>query len=86
VKRNEKVTWHEKHGLLFREFSMSDGKVASQLVIPQKFREDVIRIAHNSFLAGHLGIQRTVIKAISAFFCPGVQGDVRRYCQSCDIL
>lgn len=85
VKKNGKVTWHLKHGLLFREFSISDGKVTSQLVVPQKFREDVMRIAHDSLLAGHLGIQRTVTKVISEFFWPGVQSDVRRYCQSCDI-
>ena len=33
-----------------------------QFVVPQKFREDVIRIALDSFLVGHIGIQRTVIK------------------------
>ncbi|XP_078336880.1 uncharacterized protein LOC144626502, partial [Crassostrea virginica] len=85
VKKNGKVTWHKKRDLLFREFSMNDGRVFSQLVVPQKFREDVMRIAHDSLLAGHLGIQRTVTKVTSEFFWPGVQSDVRRFCQSCDI-
>ena len=53
--------------------------------MPQKFSENVMRIAHDSLLAGHLGIQRPVTKVTSEFFWPGVQSDVRRFCQSCNI-
>ena len=64
---------------------MNDGRVFSLLVVPQKCREDVMRIAHNSLLAGHLGIQLIVTKVTSGFFWPGVQSYVGRFCQSCDI-
>ena len=86
LKNNGNVTWHEKHDLLFREFSMNDGRVFSQFVVPQKFREDVMRIALDSFLVGHMGIQRTVTTVTSEFFWPDEQSDVRRFFfQSCDI-
>ena len=45
-----------------------------------------MKLAHDSLLAGHLGTQRTVGRVISEFFWPGVQSDIRRFCQSCDIL
>ena len=86
LKNNGNVTWHEKHDLLFREFSMNNGRVFSQFVVPQKFREDVMRIALDSFLVGHMGIQRTVTTVTSEFFWPDEQSDVRRFFfQSCDI-
>lgn len=44
-----------------------------------------MRIAHDSLLAGHVGIQRTVTKLTSEFFWPSLQSDVRRICQSCAI-
>lgn len=44
-----------------------------------------MRIAHDSLLAGHVGIQRTVTKSTSEFFWPSLQSDVRRICQSCAI-
>ena len=36
-------------------------------------------------MSGHLGTGRTTGKVITEFYWPGVQVDVRRYCQSCDI-
>ena len=36
-------------------------------------------------MSGHLGTSRTTGKVLTEFYWPGVQADVRRYYQSCDI-
>ena len=44
-----------------------------------------MRLAHDGVLAGHQGVRKTMAKVLLDFFWPGVQGDITRYCQSCDI-
>ena len=36
-------------------------------------------------MGGHLGIKKTTDKIQSAFYWPGIQGDVTRFCKSCDV-
>ncbi|GFO24248.1 Zinc finger protein [Plakobranchus ocellatus] len=42
-------------------------------------------VAHDSITGAHLGIRRTRDKVLSNFYWPGVDGDVTRYCRSCDV-
>lgn len=42
-------------------------------------------IAHDSILGGHLGTKKTLDHISSSFYWPGIQGDVKCYCQSCDL-
>ena len=56
-----------------------------QLVIPENFREKVLRLAHETLMSGHLGIKKTMDRVLTVFFWPGVCGDVSRFCKSCDI-
>lgn len=44
-----------------------------------------MKIAHDSILGGHLGTKKTRDQILSNFYWPGIQGDVTRYCQSCDV-
>ena len=73
-----------KKGLLYRQFTKGN-KVTLQLVIPVGFHEKVLRLAHETLLAGHLGIKKTLDRVVSEFFWQGVCGDVARFCKSCDI-
>ena len=45
----------------------------------------IMKLAHESIMAGHLAIKRTVQKVLSEFFRPGIASDIKRFCQSCDI-
>ena len=56
-----------------------------QLVIPESFREKVLRLAHETLMSGHLGIKKAMDRVLTEFFWPGVCGDVSRFCKSCDI-
>lgn len=83
------VSWFSiDKGLLYRHFSspkVSDNKTFKQLVIPEALRRKVMTIAHDSILGGHLGTKKTLDRISSSFYWPGIQGDVKRYCQSCDL-
>ena len=72
--------------ILVRECISDTGKFTSpKVVVPTKFRESVMKLAHESLLSGHLGIARTYYKVFSEFYWPGIHQDVTNYCRSCDI-
>ena len=76
------------NGLLFRSFtspSLENGRTFTQLVLPKKLHPKVLKLAHDSTMSGHLGIKKTTDRVFANFYWPGVQGDIRRYCVSCDI-
>ena len=56
-----------------------------QLVVPESFREKVLRLAHETLMSGHLGIKKTMDRVLTEFFWPGACGEVSRFCKSCDI-
>ena len=72
-----------KKGLIYRQFL--HGKTTSQLVVPWSLTDRVMTLAHESLMAGHLGIRKTIDRVVAEFFWPGVCGDVTRFCKSCDI-
>ena len=61
------------------------GQTFQQVVVPQGLRRSVMNTAHDSIMGGHMGIQKTLKKVLSNFYWPGVNGDVTRFCRSCDI-
>ncbi|XP_021346945.1 uncharacterized protein LOC110446230 [Mizuhopecten yessoensis] len=80
------IVYHK--GLLYRKFQspkVANVKEFRQLIIPGKFRQAVMELAHSSIMSGHLGAKRTATRVLSEFFWPGVQADVTRHCRSCDI-
>ena len=44
-----------------------------------------MEVAHGSIMGSHMGIKKTTDKIQSAFYWPGIQGDVTRFCKSCDV-
>ncbi|XP_060070207.1 uncharacterized protein LOC132550192 [Ylistrum balloti] len=81
-------SYYERKGILYRRFKsekFAGGKEFKQVVVPDKLRVRVMKMAHESILAGHLGIRRTVQRVLTEFFWPGLQADVTRFCRSCDI-
>ena len=73
-------------GLLYRYFRRSESeRILRQLVVPRTLRRRVITLAHDTAMAGHLGIRKTTDRVLQNFFWPGIFSDIRRFCQSCDI-
>ncbi|XP_072022821.1 uncharacterized protein [Amphiura filiformis] len=74
-------------GILYREFqspTFQFGEKLQQVVVPRQYRDQVIKLAHESILGGHQGIQKTTDKVLSNFFWTGLTSDISRFCQSCD--
>ena len=73
-----------KNKLLYRVATEKNSQ-HTQLVLPKKVRESVLKIGHESLMSGHLGIGKTKDRILSSFWYPGITMDIVRYCKSCDI-
>ena len=62
-----KTKFVRKKGFLYRQFTKRNN-VTLQLVIPEGFREKVLRLAHETLLTEHLDIKKTLDRVVSEFF------------------
>ena len=51
-----------------------------QIVIPRKM---VLNLAHETPMAGHLGVNKTHRRVLDHFYWPGASKDVKDFCRSC---
>ena len=70
-------------GRLWRRRSPPAG--GSQLVVPVRERQELIRQFHDSLFAGHLGITHTIFRLLDRVYWPGLRRDVKTYITSCTI-
>ncbi|XP_073699461.1 uncharacterized protein [Garra rufa] len=59
------------------------GEVKRLLVVPKEKTETVLELAHAHPMAGHLGAQNTVQRIRDRFHWPGLEAEVKRFCQAC---
>ena len=88
VRGQAENTFEVKGGVLYRVYKhpyVNGGKPLKQVIVPVQSRNRIMELAHGSIMGGHMGIKKTVDKIQSAFYWPGIQGDVTRYCKSCDV-
>lgn len=76
-------TFRYSKGVLKRCFKDKSGE-HTQVCVPKTLRASVMRLAHDTPMAGHLGAKKTQERIWAVFYWPGMCGDIRRYCQSCD--
>ena len=78
-----------KNDILMRKWRPPDVNVDDewavryQIVIPKPYREEVLSLAHETPLSGHLGINKTYEKTIRHFYWPGVRKSVVEFCKTC---
>ena len=88
VKGQAEISFERKSGILYRIYKhpfVNGGKPVKQVMVPKQLRPRIMEVAHGSIMGGHLGIKKTTDKIQSAFYWPGIQGDVTRFCKSCDV-
>ncbi|KAI2661861.1 Transposon Tf2-6 polyprotein [Labeo rohita] len=56
-----------------------------RLFVPNTLRQEVLQWGHNSTLAGHPGVQRTISFITRAFWWKTLRRDVQEYVQACTI-
>ena len=74
----------EYEGLLHRQWHPRDRpeEVINQLVLPCSYRLDVLQLAHDVPMVGHLGRECTAKQILKRFFWLGVFQDIKKYCES----
>jgi len=75
-------------GLLMRKWCSKveedlDWNVIYQVVVPTQYRSQVLCLAHEHLLSGHLGITKTYQRVLQYFFWPGMKRDVAKFCRTC---
>uniref|UniRef100_A0A8C5PP86 Gypsy retrotransposon integrase-like protein 1 n=1 Tax=Leptobrachium leishanense TaxID=445787 RepID=A0A8C5PP86_9ANUR len=86
-KRKDSIEWED--GLLYRYTAREGSKKKQvpqkQMVVPQGPRQELLRLAHDIPLAGHLGQKKTRHRLARAFFWPRLSEDTREYCRTCPV-
>ena len=60
-------------------------QVNHQIVIPRKYCQEILSLAHESPMAGHLGVNKTYFRILTHFYWPHLRKDVSEFCKCCDI-
>ena len=76
-------TYFMENGTVYRR-KQKAGRTHKQLVVPQSYRRSILRAAHDSLSAGHLGITPTKKRILPRFTWPGIFSDIARYVRTCD--
>ena len=83
------MCYYIKNGILMRNWRPFDVPaddecaVYHQIVVPRSYCHEILSIAHESSMSGHLGINKTYHKIIYHFYWPGLKSDVSKYCKTC---
>ena len=83
------VGYFLKDGILMRKYrppevpATEEWSVIQQVVVPKPYRSEIMAMAHDLPVSGHLGVKKTTDRILRQFFWPGINSDVRQYCKSC---
>ena len=58
---------------------MMSGAVNHQIVVPKIYRSEILRLAHETPMSGHLGVNKTYHKILNHFYWPSLKTDVSDY-------
>lgn len=76
-------------GLLYKESPTEKkhphGGICKQLVVPNGYRGDLLKLAHDGPFAGHLDIDRTCDRLMQNFYWPQLFKTGRDYYRICDL-
>ena len=82
--------YYKKNSVLMRKWrppgvpSDAEWAVKLQVVLPKSYHNGVLSMAHETPLAGHLGVSKTYNKILNHFsFWPLIKTDVSNFCRSC---
>ncbi|KAL8598384.1 hypothetical protein ACOMHN_032661 [Nucella lapillus] len=75
--------YYLRKGTLYRKFT-STVRSLNQVIVPKKYRQGILNIAHDPPMSGHLGVKKTKDRITASFYWPGIDKDVQRHCLSCD--
>jgi hypothetical protein len=81
--------YYVKSGLLMRKWrppdvpADEDWRVFHQIVVPVKYRNDIMVLAHEFPTGGHMGVNKTHKRILQYFYWSQIRKDVSKYCRTC---
>ena len=81
--------YYVKDGMLMRKWrpplrpADEDWTVVHQVVVPPGYRKEILRIAHELPVGGHLGVRKTKDRIMRHFYWPKLSADVAEFCRTC---
>ncbi|XP_038632690.1 scaffold attachment factor B1-like [Scyliorhinus canicula] len=82
-------TFLYKEGILIRRWSPKEGffkgaEVYEEIVVPELYREEILKVAHNIPSSKHQGVKHTGRRVLQYFYWPSVFVDVAQHCKVCE--
>ncbi|XP_072182290.1 uncharacterized protein [Diadema setosum] len=74
-------------GILFRHWrkkGATQGQEFRQVVVPKQYRRELLGMAHDNLMAGHLGVEKTKDRILRNYYWPGLFRDVSEYIRTCE--
>ena len=81
AQQNNHYFWKEK--ILMRNPYHVQGK--DLIIVPKAVQVKVLQLAHNSVIAGHFGLERTLEAVHGRMDWPGIAFDIKDICKSCPV-
>ena len=67
----------------FNEAEHNGTRYVDRIVVPEFYRNEVLKVAHTIPLSGHMGIAKPLDRIAAHFSWPGLSSDVRKFCATC---
>lgn len=67
------------------QFSHRIGGLKMKVVIPKALRKELLEVAHQDPLSGHLGVEKTLTRLRESYYWPKMHQDVQKEVQQCAI-
>lgn len=76
---------YTEEGILMRQWTATNKPMVQELVMPKPYREEILRKAHGSSLAAHMGRKKTQQRILKNYFWLGLSTDVKEVIQQCHV-
>ena len=87
--KHNRVCYYIRNGVLMCKWrplttpADQEWSIVHQIVVPKVYRSEILTVAHEHPLSGHLGVNKTYNKILQHFFWPNLRKDVSEHCRSC---
>ena len=85
------VGYYVRNGVLMRKWrppnipASEEWSVVHQIVVLKVYQSEILKLAHESPMGGHLGINKTYNKITKHFYWPQIRHCVAEFCKTCHI-
>ena len=79
------ISFSIEDDVLLRVYRTKDGlEENKQIVVPRKLRQSILKLGHDSIMAGHMATASTRKRIMNHFYWRGFGKDISDYCKTCD--